>query len=204
MPARRFFSPSTNFFVSAQTLVSASKKKDAADLIRVCRELAAQIHGPQATVEVVEGTQPFYGCDAVVNVGTEVLTAVRSVTVNSSGWTARVATGDSGTQVLHWKREGPNALGALAAACLGVGAAFLILLEIPATRLTEISLFTGEAGLPGSLAMGPPLPASPLYLDAFLIGCGAVAHGWAYAVKRLPIYLEVCRRSTGSRCVLRI
>ncbi len=167
--------------------IGVSIKKDAVDLLRVCRELAAQVHGPQATVEVVEGAKPIYGFDAVVNVGAEVLTTVRSVTVNSGGWTARVATGDSGTQVLHWKREGSNALGALAAACLGVGAAFLILLEIPATRLAEISLFTGETGLPGSLAMGPPLPASPLYLDAFLIGCGAVAHGWAYAVKRLPI-----------------
>jgi len=167
--------------------ISVSIKKDTVDLLRVCRELAAHVHGSQATVEVVKGAKSSYGFDAVVNVGAEILTTVRSVTVNSGGWTARVAAGDSGTQALHWKREGSNALGALAAACLGVGAAFLILLGIPTTRLTEISLFTHEAGLPGSLAMGPPLPESPLNLDAFLVGCGAVAHGWAYAVKRLPI-----------------
>ena len=167
--------------------ISVSIKKDSIDLIRVSRELAAQVHGPHATVEVVNGAKPSYGFDAVVNVGVEILPTVRSVTVNSGGWTARVATGDSGAQTLHWKLGEPNALGALAAACLGAGAAFLFLLEIPTTRLTEISLFTHEAGLPGSLAMGPPQPASPLYLDGFLVGCGAVAHGWAYAVKRLPI-----------------
>src|SRR5260370_11372111 len=167
--------------------IGVSIKKDAVDLLRVCRELAAQVHGPQATVEVVEGAKPTYEFDAVVNVGAKILTTMRSVTVNSGGWTARVATGDSGAQTLHWKRDESNVLGSLAAAWLGVGVAFLILLQIPATRLTEISVFTHEPGLPGSLAMGPPLPASPLYLDAFLIGCGAVAHGWAYAVKRLPI-----------------
>src|SRR5258708_5901440 len=154
--------------------IAVSIKRDAADLIRACHELAALVHGLRATVEVVEGVQPTGRFDAVVNVGSEILTGARSVTINSGGWIARVATGDSGTQVLHWKREGSNAVGALAAACLGVGVAFLILLDVPATTLTEISLFTHETGLPGSLTLGPPLPQSPLHLAPFLVGCAAV------------------------------
>src|SRR5260370_3708001 len=48
--------------------IGVSIKKDAVDLIRVCRELAVQVHGPQATVEVVEGVKPTFGFDVVVTV----------------------------------------------------------------------------------------------------------------------------------------
>jgi len=51
----------------------------------------------------------------------------------------------------------------------------------------ETSVFNHEVASPGTLEPGPPLPASPLWLEGFLVGCGAVINGWAYAVKRLPI-----------------
>lgn len=155
-------------------------------LIQSCNSLARQIHGRDARVETLQKV-PCYGFDAIVNVGSEILAGLPSVTINSGGWVARFATGNSGASELHWKPEKPNPLGALAAACCGAGAAFFFILGKPRTLLGEISLFAGEAGNPGVLGPGPALPESLLRLDAFLVGCGAVSNGWAYAVKRLPI-----------------
>ncbi len=82
----------------------------------------------------------------------------------------------------------PKRLGRIVcAASLGVGAAFFAILGKPLTLSTETCLFNHEVAPLGELETGPPLPASPLWLDAFLVGCGAVTNGWAYAVKRLPI-----------------
>lgn len=156
------------------------------ELIRSCNSLAGQICGQGARVETLEKVPP-YGFDAIVNIGSEILTDLPSVTINSSGWVARFATGNSGASKLHWKPEKSNPLGALAAACCGAGAAFFLILGKPRTLLGEVSLFTHEAGIPGILEPGPPLPKSFLRLDAFLVGCGAVSNGWAYTIKRLPI-----------------
>jgi hypothetical protein len=156
------------------------------DLIRVCDRLATEIYGQETPLKVVDSIE----CgkfDALINVGTQVFAGFPSATINSSGWVARLATASSGTSTVCWQPEKPNPLGALAAACLGVGAAFLAIFGPALHSLTEISLFTHEAGSPGTLTVGPPLPESGLEIDAFLVGCGAVTNGWAYAVKRLPI-----------------
>jgi hypothetical protein len=158
----------------------------AAELIRNCDSLAARIHGPAAKVEIAQ-KMTSGSFDAVVNVGTEVFSDLPSATINSSGWVARLATAGAETPKLYWILDTPNAVGALAATCLGVGAAFFAILGRPLTSSLEISLFNHEVAAPGTLAPGPPLPVSPLNLDAFLVGCGAVTNGWAYAVKRLPI-----------------
>lgn len=155
-------------------------------LIQSCNSLARQIHGRHARVETLQNV-PCYGFDAIVNIGSEILADLPSVTINSGGWVARYATGNSGASELHWKSEKSNPLGALAAACCGAGAAFFFILGKPRSLFGEISLFAGEAGKPGALGPGPALPPSLLRLDAFLVGCGAVSNGWAYAVKRLPI-----------------
>jgi molybdopterin/thiamine biosynthesis adenylyltransferase len=81
------------------------------------------------------------------------------------------------TTKLCWMPETPNVLGALFASCFGVGAAFFAILGRPPTLCMETSVFSHEVALPGALEPGPPLP----------VGCGAVANGWAYAVKRFPI-----------------
>lgn len=156
------------------------------ELIQSCNSLAGQICGQGARVETLEKVPP-YGFDAIVNIGSEILAEVPSVTINSGGWVARFATGNYGPSKLHWKPEKSNPLGALAAACCGAGAAFFFILGKPRTLLGEISLFDNEVGNPGVLEPGPALPSSFLRLDAFLVGCGAVSNGWAYAIKRLPI-----------------
>lgn len=160
--------------------------RSANSLIDASDELAARVHGPSHRVEVVEvSAAPRF--DAVVNVGTEVLEGLPWITINSSGWLARVATGGSRTKRLHWEPHPFNPIGALAATCLGVAGAFFGIIGKPVVQALELSLFSHEVGAPRTLAAGPALPEAPLGLEAFLVGCGAVANGWAYAVKRLPI-----------------
>jgi hypothetical protein len=156
------------------------------DLLQNCNSLAVRIHGLGASVGLAEDVKGR-GFDAIVNVGTEILSDLSAVTINSSGWIARMTTADSVSRKLRWKPEPPNPLGALGAACLGVGAAFYAVLGRRLASSMEISLFNHEVASPGELAAGPPLPTSPLWLDGFLVGCGAVTNGWAYAVKRLPV-----------------
>jgi hypothetical protein len=155
-------------------------------LVMACDSLAVQVHGPGATVEAVKNVTGRV-FDAIVNVGTEVLSDLPSATVNSTAWVARLATTGSGNPKLYWKPETPNPLGALAASCMGVGSAFLTILGRPPAVSMETSLFSHEVANPGTLAPGPPLPTSPLQLNGFLVGCGAVTNGWAYAMKRLPV-----------------
>jgi hypothetical protein len=145
------------------------------------------VHGAGHPVEVT-GIREATRFAAIVNVGTEILEDLPSTTVNSTGWIARIAGAGSGIKRLPWLPHDPNAIGAVAAACLGAGRAFLALAGRPlVTPPLEISLFTQEIGPPGTLLPGPELPAVPAELNAFVVGCGAVSNGWAYTVKRLPI-----------------
>jgi hypothetical protein len=181
----------TLFFSVNQALrfcpnVDVCVPSDAGELVETCHNIARWIHGDGHRLRTakLEDSSSF---NAVINIGTRVLTGLPAVTVNSGRWLARMASGDSGTDRLHWEAQSYNPLGALAAASLAVGAAFMELVGKPQTGAIEASLFTHEVGRPGTLAPGPLLPEVPFHLDAFLVGCGAVSNGWAYAVKRLPI-----------------
>src|SRR5438132_5260487 len=123
-------------------------------LIDAGDELAARVHGAGHRVQIASRDTAEF--NAVVNVGTEMADSLPWVTVNSTGWVARVATAESGRDRLPWKRGAPNAIGALAAACLGVGRAFLYLIRRPlVTPALEISLFTNEIGAAGAFPAGP-------------------------------------------------
>jgi hypothetical protein len=56
-----------------------------------------------------------------------------------------------------------------------------------AIAAVEISLFERAQGAPGMLSAGPVLPTMPLELDALIVGCGGVTHGFVYALQRLPV-----------------
>ncbi len=159
----------------------------ARDLVAAADEIAAHVYGDAHRVARA-GVREVSGFQAVVNVGIGVKDALPWTTVNSTGWVARIATACSGTACLPWIPGPPNSIGALAAACLATGRAFLHLAEQTLdTQSLELSLFTWESGTLGSLSTGPSLPVVPLELHGFLIGCGAVTNGWAYTVKRLPV-----------------
>jgi hypothetical protein len=150
-------------------------------------ELAFAIHGAGRWIQIIGSDREVAAFDAIINVGTTVANDLPWITVNSSGWLGRVASARSGVNELPWSSASANACGALAAACLGVGAAFLTILGQPPNISQEISLFTHQVADLGVLHEGPALPSDPLEIDAFLVGCGAVTNGWAYTIKRLPI-----------------
>ena len=150
-------------------------------------ELASAIHGPGRWIRIVSSDREAAAFDAIINVGTAIKNALPWITANSSGWVARVATACSGVDALPWSSASANACGALAAACLGAGAAFLTILGQPPNISQEVSLFTHQEANLGVLHEGPTLPSIPLGIDAFLVGCGAVTNGWAYTIKRLPV-----------------
>ena len=157
-------------------------------LIHSANAIVTRIHGGTGRAVRAEDFDQATRFTAVINIGTEILQGLRSVTVNSTGWVARIATPGTGATRLAWTRGTRNPIGAVGAASFGAAHAFAYLAERPLpTSAMELSLFDLTAGDPGALHPGPELPRTPLELDAFLIGCGAVSNGWAYVVKRLPI-----------------
>jgi hypothetical protein len=155
-------------------------------LIDHCNQIASAIYSAEHTVNTA-GREDFSRADAVINIGSQILFGLPSTTVNSTGWVARVSSGNGNSPSLTWMRSSPNAVGAHAAACLGASQAFLYLLNAP--RISdplEISLFSYQTGKPGSLESGPSLPRQ-VSIDAWLIGCGGVSNGWAYTIKSLPV-----------------
>lgn len=120
-------------------------------------------------------------------VGTKVIRDRPAVTVCSEGWLARAATSAADVEALPHAKGAPNVIGALAGACLGVSQVFHFLtgLDLSADAV-EVSLWTLAEGALGSQDGGPRLPAR-LNIDAILVGCGGVMHGFIYALKRLPL-----------------
>jgi hypothetical protein len=156
-------------------------------LARKTKRLASEILRAQSAVEALTQAPNWTDFDVVLSVGRSPIEAPETVTVNSSGWVARITT-KSGI-ALPWHPAGGNAIGALAAACLGVGAVAAILLKLPrAQHAFELSLFEHKSGSLGTLDIGPTLPAAPLEINALVFGCGGVTNGWAYAVRRLPVH----------------
>jgi tRNA A37 threonylcarbamoyladenosine dehydratase len=124
--------------------------------------------------------------DVILLVANHVSHDSPSVSVSSDAWLARMATSASDADTLP-KGGRPNVLGALAAACLGTSQIFHFLAGIGlAEKPLELSLHTLAQGEIGTLPPGPPLPED-LDLDALLVGCGGVMHGFIYALKRLAI-----------------
>jgi molybdopterin/thiamine biosynthesis adenylyltransferase len=155
-----------------------------AAVVAKAQTLAQTIVGADATVPIVDGDAG----DVTLLIGTAITSDRPSITVNSSGWVARMATSSSALDALARRPVPPNPLGALAAACLGAGQVFRFLAGLQlAESATEISLFERTQGAPGTLAPGTTLPATPLEVDALLVGCGGVMHGLAYALHRLPV-----------------
>jgi len=155
-----------------------------AALLEACDRLAKAIHGAGACVSRLPAPT-LDSFDAVLNVGLEIRPGW--ITASSNGWLARVARRRSAWVPMPHPDAVPNPLGALAAACLGAGEVFSILLgHDDAPNPYEVSLFDYRSGPIGTFNPGPPLPTA-LALVTLLVGCGAVSNAWAYTVKQLPI-----------------
>jgi hypothetical protein len=103
----------------------------------------------------------------------------------SNGWAGKVFPAGTREPVTAFVVSNP--IGALTAAALTAGEAFLRLIGLSRpSRGFELSAWSGACGPLGSLPDDPPLPARPP-IDALLIGCGNVMNGWAAAARALRI-----------------
>jgi len=153
-------------------------------LYGMLEQLAAEIHGHS---RITPGTSENCHPDATISIGAEVRAVPNWITINSDGWLSRCATSNGTTAALPHGYTLTNPFGALGAACLGAGQAFLALIGRALLQdAIEISLYTLQQSLPGELAPGPELGTDPVPLDVLLIGCGGVGNGWIYAIRRAP------------------
>ncbi len=113
--------------------------------------------------------------DAILSVGTAVKPELPWTAINSNGWLARVS---SGVRDLPADVAMDNPVGALAAACLGVGEVFKRLIKLKPERgeLLDGFSFSLRNYQAGEGDCGPALPSS-LEVDLLLVGGGAIGNG---------------------------
>lgn len=147
--------------------------------------LGEMILGDPASVRLVEAEPKRGEYDAMMNVSPVCEGPPSWLSINSTGWVARLG--------LDGPTEGAtgvsaNHIGALAASALGVGAVSMKLLGYrDVTDPVELSLWNRSTRNAAASDFGPDLAERRLSLDGMLIGCGAVTNGWAYAARRIGI-----------------
>lgn len=151
-------------------------------LFQAARAITDQI-GFGSAVEYRDVVEDLDAFDAILSVGTAVRTDLPWTTINSNGWLARVSSGhidlpsDSGND---------NPIGALAAACLGIGEVFKRLIALRPERgelLNGVS-FSLRTYRADATEPGPELPDT-LILDLLMVGAGAIGNGLAHLLSRL-------------------
>jgi hypothetical protein len=156
-----------------------------ATLASECLALARLLHGHG---HGLHHSDDLADADVSITVGTETSATLGAITVNSSGWVARIATSPGGSCRIPWQRCSANSVGAIAAGCLGAGEVFLRLIGCPVVlREHELNMLTGATGHFGEFGPGPKLPEDWLRIDALLAGCGGVGNGWTETVRHLRV-----------------
>jgi len=155
-----------------------------------CKELRADIAAlaadliPNRPLQWIDSNDVFDGYDAILSIGARGREDLPWTVINSDGWLARVSSrgGD-----LPASADQANPIGAVAAACLGVGEVFKRLIGLRATRgeLLDVTSFSLWAYTTSAEDTGPALNA--LVIDVLLIGCGAIGSSTAYLLSRLPV-----------------
>ena len=150
-------------------------------LFQAARAITDQI-GFGSAVEYRDVVEDLDAFDAILSVGTAVRTDLPWTTINSNGWLA----GSSGHIDLPSDSGNDNPIGALAAACLGIGEVFKRLIALRPERgelLNGVSFslrtYRADASEPG-----PELPDT-LILDLLMVGAGAIGNGLAHLLSRL-------------------
>lgn len=126
-------------------------------------------------VEHCDHVDDFTQFDAILSVGSAVKPDLPWTTINSNGWLARVS---SGARSLPADVGMDNPVGALAAACLGVGEVFKRLIKLKPERgeLLDGFSFSLRSYQAEVTDCGPALPNS-LEVDLLLVGGGAIGNG---------------------------
>ncbi len=154
------------------------------DLMNACRDTVDQIAFGGSIEFVGESANPC-SYDAILRVGENANPELPMTVINSDGWLARVS---SGSTNLPAGCEQSNPIGALAAACLGVGEVFkrLIRLKPSRGRLVDGLHFSLYSYCSGEVDLGPALP-NELPLGLLLAGAGAIGNGIIYLLSKLPV-----------------
>lgn len=153
-----------------------------ADITRACVERDRELH---ALPRVHPDRHAPAGPDALDIFVGDCPGVPGSIATCSDGWAGKVYAPGTRAQMTAFTIANP--VGALTAAALTAGEAFLRLIGVVRHPCAfELSAWTGDCGPPGSLPDGPPLPVIPP-IDALLIGCGNVMNGWAVAIRTLQV-----------------
>lgn len=127
----------------------------------------------------------FQHFDAILSVGHAVQPDWPFTAINSNGWVARVS---SGAIALPPVCTQENPIGALAAACLGVGEVFKRLIGLDPARgsLLEGLSFSLLNYAVSPADCGPDLPQN-IASDLLVVGAGAIGNGIVALLSTLPV-----------------
>jgi hypothetical protein len=123
--------------------------------------------------------------DAILSVGSGVCPDLLWTAINSNGWVARVSSGD---QKLPTECDAHNPIGALAAACIGVGEVFKRLIGLRPERgelVNGLSYSLRDYRAVGGSDYGPALPEE-MRPDILVVGAGAIGNGLVHLIAQLP------------------
>jgi molybdopterin/thiamine biosynthesis adenylyltransferase len=135
-------------------------------------------------VEFLRDVPEFSEFDAILSIGIKARPGLPWTTINSNGFLVRVTSG--GTDI-----PGPcdvyNPIGALAAACLGIGEVFKRLIRLKDERGTMLNGFSFSLRnyTESASDYGPKIPES-LTPDLLVVGGGAIGNAIIHLISRLP------------------
>jgi molybdopterin/thiamine biosynthesis adenylyltransferase len=126
----------------------------------------------------------FTAYDAILVIGSRANPGLPLTVVNSNGWLARVSSVD---RDLPAECNIANPIGALGAACLGVGEVFKRLIRLKTERgeLQNLLTFSFRTYTMGSEDPGPALPER-IDSDFLIVGAGAIGNGLVHLAAHLP------------------
>ena len=154
------------------------------DLLAEAQHLADRIAFGKK-VEFLQASPNFDQFDSILSIGAKAHPELPWTTINSNGFVARVT---SGTADISDQCDAVNPIGALAAACLGVGEVFKRLIRLRSERgeLLNGFSFSLRSYAQGPADYGPPIP-EVLPHDLLVVGAGAIGNGIVHLLSRLPL-----------------
>jgi len=140
-------------------------------------------------VEFLRDVPDFNQFDAILSIGIKAHPGLPWTTINSNGFLVRVT---SGATDIPGPCDAYNPIGALAAACLGIGEAFKRLIRLKAERGTMLNglSFSLRKYAESASDYGPTIPES-LPHDLLVVGAGAIGNGIIHLISRLPFTGDV-------------
>jgi molybdopterin/thiamine biosynthesis adenylyltransferase len=135
------------------------------------------------TVEFWDRLRNLDQFDAILSIGTKVRSDLPWTAINSNGFVARVSSVDAD---ISGSCDCANPVGALAAACLGVGEVFKRLIRLKPERGEMLNglAFCLRTYAQNASEYGPAIPETNS--DLLVVGAGAIGNGIIHLISRLP------------------